>query len=232
MPPPMPRMEPPGPVLAPDRGAPSGSGTYRPRLDAAVRPSRRERTGESAGNEILTSATAAVLTCLLLAEGLTILRLQSLLGPHMFIGLALIPPVLLKLASTGYRFLRYYAGSPAYREKGPPLLPLRLMAPVLVAATIGVFATGVALLAVGHRSGTLLLLHKASFVVWGLVFGIHFLAYLPRVLRSLGADWGAARRQAVGGANLRAMLVASAIGGGMALALALLPAIDAWHATR
>ncbi len=225
----MPRMEPQASVLAPDRGAPAGSGTYRPRLNGAGRLTRREKTGGARGNEILTSATAAVLTCLLLAEGLTILRLQSLLGPHMFIGLALIPPVLLKLASTGYRFARYYAGSSAYRAKGPPLLPLRLMAPVLVAATIGVFATGVALLAVGHRSGTLLLLHKASFVVWGMVFGIHFLAYLPRILRSLGADWGAARRAAVGGAGLRGMLVASALGAGLALALALLPAIDAWR---
>jgi hypothetical protein len=197
-----------------------------------VRAARRERAGGAAGNEILTSATAAVLTCLLLAEGLTILRVRSLLGPHMFIGLMLIPPVLLKLTSTGYRFLRYYARSPAYRVKGPPLLPLRLMAPVLVAATIGVFASGVALLAVGHRSGVLLALHKASFVIWGLVFGVHFLAYLPRVLRSLRADWGAARRQAVGGAGLRGMLVASAVGGGAALALALLPAIDAWHAAH
>ncbi len=189
-------------------------------------------SGGAAGNEILTSATAAVLTCLLLAEGLTILRLGTLLGPHMFIGLMLIPPVLLKLGSTGYRFLRYYAGTPAYREKGPPLLPLRLMAPVLVAATIGVFASGVALLAVGHRSGTLLFLHKASFVIWGMVFGIHFLAYLPRLLRSLRGDWGAPRRRAVGGTGLRGVLITSAVGGGVALALALLPAIDAWHLAR
>ena len=44
----------------------------------------------------------------------------------------LIAPVLLKLASTGYRLLRYYGRSRAYREKGPPRLPLRLLAPVLV----------------------------------------------------------------------------------------------------
>ena len=225
----MPRMQTQGSVSVPDRDVVSAGGTYRPQIGRVSRNGRRAWTGGSAGNEILTSATAAVLTCLLLAEGLTILRVRSLLGPHMFIGLMLIPPVLLKLTSTGYRFLRYYARSPAYREKGPPLLPLRLMAPVLVASTIGVFASGVALLAVGHRSNTLLLLHKASFVLWGAVFGIHFLAYLPRVLRSLRADWGVARRQAVRGAGFRGMLVASAVGGGAALALALLPAITAWH---
>lgn len=191
---------------------------------------QRRSFGGVAGNEILTCAVAAVLTCLLLAEGVTLLRLGPLLVPHMFIGLVLVPLVALKLGSTGYRFVRYYAGTPAYRQKGPPLLPLRLLAPVLVAATLGVFVTGVALLVDGHKSNTLLLLHKASFVVWGAVFAIHFLSYLPRMLRSLGADWSARRRRAVGGAGLRGMLVGSALGSGLALALVLLPTIDAWQA--
>jgi hypothetical protein len=212
-----------------------GGGARRPHLDReagrVAQPGRlgRSRTGGIEGNEILTAATAAILTCLLIAEGLTILRIGSLLSAHMFIGMVLIPPVLLKLGSTGYRFVRYYARTPAYHEKGPPLLPLRLMAPVLVASTIAVFATGVLLLAIGHRSNLLLLAHKASFIVWGLVFGVHFLAYLPRVLRSLSADWSGARRHAVRGAGLRAMLLASAIGGGAALAIVLLPTITAWH---
>jgi hypothetical protein len=58
---------------------------------------------------------------------------------------------------------------------------------------------------------------------------VHFLAYLPRVVRSLRTDWRAARRQAVPGAGVRGMLVAAAAGGGVALALALLPVINAWH---
>jgi hypothetical protein len=185
--------------------------------------------GGVAGNEILTCAVAVVLTVLLLAEGVTILQLGPLLVPHMFIGLMLIPPLLLKLGSTGYRFVRYYTGSPSYLEKGPPLLPLRLMAPILVAATLGVFATGVALLVDGQKSNTLLFFHKAFFVAWGVVFGIHFLAYVPRVLRSLGSDWSAARRRAVGGAGLRGTLVGTALGSGFVLAMALLPTIDAWQ---
>ena len=39
-----------------------------------------------------------------------------------------------------------------------------------------------------------------------------------------------ARREAVPGAGLRGMLLAAAMGGGTALALALLPTIDAWRA--
>jgi hypothetical protein len=188
--------------------------------------------GGPEGNEILTSATAGTLTGLLAVEGYTVVSMRGLVGLHMFIGLALIPPVLLKLASTGYRFVRYYTGSRPYRAKGPPLLPLRVMAPVLVAATIAVLLTGVLLLAAGHKSGTVLQLHKISFIVFGVVFAAHFLTYLPRVLRSLRADWGAARRRAVPGTGLRGMLVAAAVGGGAALALSLLPAINAWHGGR
>jgi len=150
----------------------------------------RDRLGGTGGNEILTSATAAVLTILLIAEGITIIRMGGLVSVHMFVGMLLIPPVLLKLANTGYRFARYYMGARTSREKGPPPLALRLLAPVLVVSTVGVFVSGVWLLLLGHRSDQLLLFHKVSFIVFGVVFAIHFLAYAPRVVRSLRADWG------------------------------------------
>ena len=62
-----------------------------------------ERLGGIAGNETLTSAVALILTLLLMAEGITILFIGSLRNEHMFIGMVLIPPVLLKLGSTGWR---------------------------------------------------------------------------------------------------------------------------------
>jgi len=205
------------------QGDPRGPETGR-----RPRPGPRWGSGGPEGNEILTSAAAVVLVGLLLAEGITIAHMRGLLSAHMFIGLVLIPPVALKLGSTGYRMVSYYAGSRAYRVKGPPLLPLRLMAPVLVASTIAVFASGVLLLAAGHRSSTALTIHKLSFIVFGVVFAVHLLAYAPRVVRSLQADWGAARRHAVPGAGVRAMLVAAAVGGGAALALSLLPTIHGY----
>lgn len=189
----------------------------------------RDRFGGTEGNEILTATTAGALTLLLLAEGVTLLRLDGLRSLHMFIGLVLVPPIALKLASTGYRMVSYYAGSLPYRRKGPPALPMRLLAPVLVLATLGVFSTGVWLLLLGHRSDTVLLLHKASFVVWSGAFGIHFLVYLPRAARALAEGWRVSGRGSTPGAGARAMLLAAALGGGLALAIAAVGSITSWH---
>jgi hypothetical protein len=141
------------------------------------------------GNERLTAAAGVALFLLLAAEGVTILSIRQLLSPHVFIGMLLIPPVAVKLGSTGWRFVRYYRGTREYVEKGPPLLPLRLLAPVVVASTVALFASGVALVVIGPGGGIVLLLHKASFVVWLAATGIHVLAYLARVPRLAFADW-------------------------------------------
>ena len=104
-------------------------------------------------NERLTATTAALLLVLLAAEGVTILFIRPLLTLHMFLGVVLIPPVALKLASSGYRFVRYYTGDASYLQR-PAGLFMRLLAPVLVASTAIVFASGVVLLASGQRAGT------------------------------------------------------------------------------
>src|SRR6476659_8028408 len=110
----------------------------------------------------VTGDAAAALLVLLAAEGATIPFIGPLLGPHIFIGMLLIPPVLLKLASTGYRFARYYTGSLPYVRKGPPNLALRVLAPGVVLTTLALFGTGVALLVAGPPSNTLIFAHKLS----------------------------------------------------------------------
>jgi hypothetical protein len=196
---------------------------------AALRTSRRWLSSGPRGNELLTSATAAVLVMLLAAEGVTILELGDLVDEHMFIGLVLIPPVVLKLASTGYRFFRYYTGSRAYTANGPPRPLLRVLAPVLVFATIALFTSGVLLLAAGHKTGSVLQIHQVSAIVWATVFAVHFLAYVTRVAQSLTRALRAEGEKAIPGAGVRSLLVASATGGGVALAAALLPMIQSWH---
>ena len=137
-----------------------GLGERRP----APRAERRADAGVAA-NARLTASNAVVLLVLLAAEGVTILRVRDLLTPHVFIGMVLVPPVLLKAASTGWRFARYYRGAPAYRRKGPPPLLLRLLGPAVVILTVVLLASGVGLLLVGSSWLPLLLkVHKASFV--------------------------------------------------------------------
>jgi hypothetical protein len=135
-------------------------------------------------NSRLTAALGALLLVGLAAEGTTIPLIDELRAEHIAIGLALLVPVAAKLASTGYRFARYYLGAPAYVRQGPPPLPLRLLAPGVVFTTVCLFGTGVAL-ELGGESDQLLTLHKVSFVAWFGLMSIHVLGHvldLPRLL--------------------------------------------------
>ncbi len=136
--------------------------------------------------------TGTVLIVLLAVLGVTILHLHTtLLWVHLFVGLLLIGPVTLKLSSTGYRFARYYTRNPVYRRKGPPPPYLRALAPLVVLSTIMVFASGVALLLIGPSSrGTLLPVHKVSFIVWVAVTAVHVLSHLPEVAQLLSGGRG------------------------------------------
>ena len=198
-------------------------------ISSVVRPARVARLlrGGTEGNARLTALTAIVLLVLLAVEGVSILAIRPLLSLHVFVGLLLIPPVALKLASTGYRFFRYYTRDLEYVAKGPPYVLMRmLVAPVLVAATFGVFATGVALLVVGPGGGIVLGLHKTSFVIWGGAFAIHVLAYALRVPGLVGADWG--RGRGTPGMALRYTILAVTLVAGLIIAVAALPAAHPW----
>ena len=185
------------------------------------------RTGGTAGNRRLTGSTAAVLLALLAAEGVTILAIRPLLSVHVFVGMLLIPPILLKLGSTGYRFVRYYTGSRPYRIEGPPHPALRLLAPAVVLSTIALFATGVALIALGPRSGSLVGLHKASFVVWFIAMAAHVLGHALRVPGLASADWR--RGKDVPGSSLRRWLLAGSLVAGVILAVATVHLAGAWE---
>ncbi len=82
-------------------------------------------SGGTKGNEQLTAQLGLVLLIMLAAIGVTIPDLRGLIAEHLFLGFLLIGPVVAKMGSTGYRFVRYYTRDPAYRRKGPPQLGLR-----------------------------------------------------------------------------------------------------------
>jgi hypothetical protein len=180
------------------------------------------------GNERLTTSLGLVLLVLLGIETLTTLALHAYLPVHIFLGLLLIPPVALKLASTGWKFLRYYTNSKPYRVAGPPRLLLRLLAPFLVASTLTLFGSGVLMIIVGHGGGPLLQLHALSFAVWGVLMAIHILAYLTRALRVGVADWRRHATLSVAGSHSRRGALAGALLAGLILALATYPAQQSW----
>jgi hypothetical protein len=188
------------------------------------------RTGGVAGNARLTAAVAVALLVLLAAEGVTIPFIGQLLGPHMFIGLLLVPPVALKLASTGYRFARYYTHDQPYVHKGPPPLVLRLLAPGVVLTTLAVFGTGIALLFTGPPSNTLIFAHKLSFIAWVALMSLHVLGHLLELPRLASADWRrhGPREARLAGAGMRASALVAAIIAGVALGFLALSVGKPW----
>lgn len=190
----------------------------------------RTRRDGVAGNGRLTAALAAILLVLLAAEGATIPWIGQLRIEHILIGLLLLGPVAAKLASTGYRFARYYVGTPAYVSKGPPPAALRLLAPGVVFTTVALFGTGVALLLAGEPSGQLVFLHKASFIAWFALMTVHVLGHLLEVPGQALADWrrGGALEARLAGAGMRLAAVATALAAGVAIAVLGVSAAGSW----
>jgi len=180
-------------------------------------------------NARLTGMTAAVLLVLFVIEGITILRVRSLLTVHVVIGMLLLPPVLLKIGSTGWRFARYYLGSPEYRRKGPPPALLRLLGPFVVVLTLAVIGTGIALL-VGPASmrNTLFALHRDTFILWFIAMAVHVLGHLLEMTRLAPADFYNRTRRQVRGAGARQWLIVTSLGIGLLLAVIMAPKAATW----
>lgn len=185
------------------------------------------------GNSRLTAGSGAVVFFLLAAEGVTILSVRGLLSAHVFIGMLLIPPVVVKMASTGWRFFQYYRGSSAYVRKGPPPPILRLLGPAVVVLTVAVLASGVALvLAPKAAGGRLLLIHKASFVLWFGAMAIHVLGHFVETARHAPSDWVRRTRRDVAGAGARQWALVGSIVAGCVLGAAMLGPTSTYRVQR
>jgi hypothetical protein len=236
--------------------SPAPSKSNAPRKDESPQPSKQSRTRSRArkapnpvsraarpryagrgrlahlgveANERLTGATALVLLVLLAIEGATIIRVHSLLTLHVFIGALLVPPVLVKMSSTLWRFAKYYLGTPEYRHKGPPPVALRVLGPFTVILTALVFVTGFLLL-LGPQSmrNEFFQLHRASFIAWFAVMVIHVLAHLGDMTRSSTKDWTRRTRQLVAGARARRVALAASLVIGLGFALAIVSYVGPW----
>ena len=76
------------------------------------------RTGGPAGNARLTAWTGLVLLLGFAVEGVTLVAMHQLISVHILVGALLVPPVLLKTATTGWRVVRYYLAAKAYTDAG------------------------------------------------------------------------------------------------------------------
>jgi succinate dehydrogenase hydrophobic anchor subunit len=177
---------------------------------------RREPGVEA--NARLTATTGLVLLVMLAAEGVTIASVGPLLPWHVGIGLALVPPVLLKMGTTGWRFARYYLGDPRYRRAGPPHPILRVAGPFVTLLTAAVLASGIAAWLAGPPAPLLMEIHKVTFVLWFGVMAVHVLGHTVRALRMVSSDSGwRARMRATTSPLFRRSVVAVTVVAGVVL---------------
>jgi hypothetical protein len=195
---------------------------------------REPREPGPEGNARLTGTTGLVLVVLIFAEGLTLPFIVRLVSWHIAIGLALIPPLLVKLGSVLWRFVRYYLGDERYRRAGPPHPLLRAIGPLLFVTTLVLVGSGVALWLEGPSATLLFRIHQLTFFVWFALIAIHVGAHLLRAVR-LGAADARARHQHLPearGAAVRRSLVVASLLVGLGLGFASKAVASAWTSPR
>ena len=184
----------------------------------AARPLRLDGAqaagSEVAANQRLTALNGALLFILLTAIGITVLFIRPLLPVHYLVGIVLIPPLTLKVFSTGYRFVRYYGNDPAFRLAGaPPHLLRFVVAPLLVVSTVAVFGTGLELWLFGLRFGSAWIsAHTLSAVVFMVAVSVHSFSHLRRSAEAVASE--------VSAPGSRRGLIAAGLVLGVALAAA------------
>ncbi|MEZ5092066.1 hypothetical protein [Nocardioides sp.] len=195
------------------------------------------RTGGPAGNAVLTAWTGLVILVLGVAELLTLFDVRGLVSWHVALGALLVPPALLKTATTGWRMLRYYSRSAPYVEAGPPAMLLRVLGPLVVVSTLGLLASGIWLVVDGEESARQQLfslggfradwitVHQGFFAVWCVATGLHLLGRIIPALRQTVVRGGVPHPA---GTTVRVALVVTALVAAAALAVVLVRADTGW----
>jgi hypothetical protein len=194
------------------------------------------RTGGPAGNARLTAWAGLLLLVLFVVECVTLLGLRQMITVHILVGTVLVPLVLLKTGTTGWRIVRYYTHDRLYLAAGPPPLLIRLLGPLVVLTGLAVLGTGLALVPLGDSSFNALFtaagqridpltLHKAAFVAWLVVTGAHTLVRLVPATMLVA---GRTSRSAVDGGRSRMAVLAVTLVVGAVAAVLVLQASDNW----
>ena len=185
------------------------------------------------GNERMTALAGAVLLVLIVVELVTAAKLRALLSAHVFAGVLLAGPLVVKMGSTGYRFVRYYTRSPAFVRKGPPRLLLRVLAPLLLATTLVVIGSGIGLVLTSPAEGSpLFRVHAVSSLIWLPMIAVHVFAYILQVPRNLADDWSKRPAERAPGRGLRLGVNLGALIAAAIAAILVLPVAAPWFAWR
>src|SRR5690242_19864902 len=157
---------------------------------AAIQPEQidEEKQRGVIGNERLTALVSLVLLVLIMVELVTSAFLHLWLPAHTVVGVLFGFPLLVKIGSTGWRFVRYYTRAPAYVRRGPPPLVLRILGPVLLITTLVMVGSGIGLVVTGP-SQPFLVAHVFSALLWFPLIAVHSLAHFQQVPRSIASDW-------------------------------------------
>ena len=106
---------------------------------------------------------------------------------------------------------------------------MRLLAPLLVAATVVLFGSGVAMGVLhGHALQIARRLHGPSSVIWLVLIAVHVVVYLRRALIDSSGDLRPATRSRVPGATWRSYALAATLIFGVVAGAATIPSQHRW----
>ncbi|MGH7722181.1 MAG: molybdopterin-dependent oxidoreductase [Candidatus Dormibacteria bacterium] len=215
-------------------------------MKSAKHPPPPPREGV-AGNTRLTSLAGVVLLALVTLQVISALFFALLtynvtlpVGPlydvvrpvHFFVGFMLMPLIAIKLASTGYRFSRYYTGKQAYHDAGPPLPLARIIAPALIGSAIILVASGVEMWSYQNQFNLpWTAIHNVAAFTFVSVVIIHIVLHARDAHRDAAADLAgmpAAADPGAAAAPAGAITRRALIGGGIAFGAALGAGASSW----
>jgi len=180
-------------------------------------------------NERLTALAGILLLVIITVELLITADLHALIPIHIFIGVVLSGPLIVKLFSAGYRFVRYYAKHPEFVEHGPPNIWLRLLAPALVLMTILVFVSGFGLALAGPTNSHLFFdIHAASTALWIPLVAVHVYAHIRKARRLIASDWNRQSADRVPGRTGRLRFTLTGLVVGLLAAVLMIPVSTPW----
>lgn len=173
-------------------------------------------------NERMTAIAGALLFVFILAELIITASLDGLTTEHIFVGILLSGPLVVKMFSTGYRFFRYYTKSSEFVRSGPPNIILRILAPFLVLTTILVFISGYGLV-FGHDDKLFGKIHATFVSLWIPLVAVHAYAYIRKVPDLIARDLSSDPKRLVPGRNTRLAINFAGLLIGVIAAIGLLP---------